>query len=85
MPSQRPTVLSNPRTDTAFVANVEQLLDSVATPEALQVGLRETYPAAVVRARDISSESGTVWYVYREGRWVPPPSDREGVDERTRG
>ena len=33
--------------------------------------LRERYPLAVVRPRDLSSERTAVWYVYREGSWVP--------------
>ncbi len=43
----------------------------------LQRGLREHHPQAAVRAREISDEVSVVWYVYREGRWIPP----EGITE----
>ena len=45
----------------------------------LQAALRETYPRAVVRAREISSERETVWYAYRDGHWVPSLGGREGT------
>ena len=37
----------------------------------LQTGLRAEFPDAVVRRRELSSESTEVWYVYRDGRWTP--------------
>jgi hypothetical protein len=68
----RPILILNPGDDAAF-AGYAQELASVGglTPEALQRGLRERYPGAAVRPRDLSSERTTVWYVYRDGRWVP--------------
>lgn len=69
----RPVLITNPRSDEGFVAAVETAMDGVDDPAALQARLREHYPLAVVRPRDLSSEPVTVWYVYRDGHWV---SDR---------
>ncbi|HVL54293.1 MAG TPA: hypothetical protein VM344_08530 [Vitreimonas sp.] len=67
----RPILILNPRHDDGFVTFAERALASgAATPEDLQAALRERYPRAVVRARDLSSESGLIWYVYRDGHWV---------------
>lgn len=68
--TSRPALIVNPRTDEAFVELVEQLSNGAATPADLQVALRGSYPQAVVRARDLSSESLAVWYVFRDGHWV---------------
>ena len=62
-----------------FAAAAHALLDGgTGTPAQLQRSLRERYPRAVVRARELSSEPSEVWYVYREGRWIPSdgPGDR---------
>ncbi len=70
-------LVTNPRADEEFRTHARELLDLGArTPEALASALRERYPGSVVRARDIEGERRTVWYVYREGRWV------SGVRER---
>jgi hypothetical protein len=69
----RPVLITNPRSDEAFVAAVEAAVDGADAPADLQARLRERYPQAVVRPRDLSSEPVTVWYVYRDGHWV---SDR---------
>jgi len=37
--------------------------------------MRPEYPRIVVRARLLDHESVVVWYVYREGYWVPAPVD----------
>ena len=66
----RPTLVLNPRHDDAFEAMAGTLVDGTASPAELEAGLRTRYPNTVVRARDLSSESGEVWYVYREGRWI---------------
>jgi hypothetical protein len=66
----RPTLVLNPRHDPAFEAVAGALVDGKVSPAELEAGLRAHYPDAVVRARDLSSESGEVWYVYREGRWI---------------
>lgn len=70
----------NPRSDQHFVARAEEAATDAATAEELQGRLRVDYPRAVVRLRQISGESDLVWYVYREGRWVPP----EGATEETK-
>jgi hypothetical protein len=69
-----PTALVlNPRSDTAFVAFAETALaNGAATPDDFQERLRERYPRAVVRQRELASEPFTIWYCYRDGRWVQP-------------
>ena len=69
-----PTALVlNPRSDAVFVAFAEAALtDGVTTPDAFQDRLRERYPRAVVRQRELASEQFTIWYCYRDGRWVQP-------------
>lgn len=68
----RPIVILNPRSDARFVELVTQVMaDAVGQPADLQSGLRAEFPEAVVRRRELSSESTEVWYVYRDGRWTP--------------
>lgn len=69
-----PTALVlNPRSDAAFVAFAEAVLaDGVTMPHDFQDRLRERYPRAVVRQRELASEPFTIWYCYRDGRWVQP-------------
>lgn len=63
-------VVLNPRADEVFVAFAEAILaEGPATPEAFQARLRERYPAAIVRKRDLHAEPLTVWYCYRDGHW----------------
>ena len=69
--SQRPVLILNPRDDTGFTAYAEELVINALDAQELQGKLRERYPLAVVRPRDLSSERTAVWYVYREGFWVP--------------
>jgi hypothetical protein len=65
------TLVVNPRDDTHFVALAERLLaDGVRSPNDLQERLRQEYPDAVVRARELDGEAFTIWYVYRDGHWV---------------
>ena len=67
-----PRLMLNPRDDEPFVATATHLVATGAdTPQRLQEELRKRYPAAVVRRRDLVGEAGDVWYVYRDGRWVP--------------
>ena len=68
----RPLLVVNPRTDASFVAYVNEQIDGLVEvdPLSLQARLRERHPAATVHARLLSSEPSTVWYVYRDGRWV---------------
>ena len=68
----RPIVILNPRSDARFVELVSELMaDAVGPTSDLQAGLRAEFPDAVVRRRELSSESTEVWYVYRDGRWTP--------------
>jgi hypothetical protein len=63
-------LIVNPASDRVFREFAEVSLRPKDDPQALQRRLRERYPKAVVRARDLSGEPLDVWYVYREGRWV---------------
>ena len=72
---RQPALAIYPRTDLEFVAMVYTLLVDTADPVELQSRLRETYPLALVRPREISSEPMATWYVYRDGRWNPDPVD----------
>jgi hypothetical protein len=68
----RPILILNPRDDPAFTGLAQELAaGGDLAPDDLQRRLREQYPLAAVRPRDLSSERTTVWYVYRDGRWVP--------------
>ncbi len=61
----------NPRSDADFVALAERLTtDAMPSPDAFQRALRERYPHAVVRPRDLASEAVEIWYVYRDGHWT---------------
>jgi hypothetical protein len=63
--------LVNPPTDARFVRIVGVLIEEgVADAAALQGRLRRLYPRAVVRERDLADEP-PLWYVYRDGHWVP--------------
>lgn len=69
----RPTLVLNPTDDEDFRSAAEALLDSgVHAPDRLQLCLRERYPDAVVRPRELAGEHVQIWYVYRDGHWVRP-------------
>jgi hypothetical protein len=69
----RPVLIVNPRDDSSFGARAEGLVEQgVAGAADLQARLRDSYPRATVRPRELSSEQTVVWYVYRDGHWVPP-------------
>ena len=71
-----PTLFLNPVDDDGFVRRVNDLIaGGVAEPAELEDRLRAWYPDAVVRPRDLANERSNVWYVYRDGHWVP--SDTE--------
>ena len=63
----------NPRSDTGFVLEAERLAaDGMTRPALLQAALRHgAFPLAAVHARELSGERTTIWYVYRDGRWIP--------------
>jgi len=71
----RPTLLVNPPSDMRLRATLDRMMDerSPATPSDLEALMRPDYPRIVVRARALEHESVVVWYVYREGYWVPAP------------
>jgi hypothetical protein len=62
----------NPVDDEEFVSRVNDLVAAgAADPDDLEQRLRAWYPEAVVRARDLANERNNIWYVYRDGHWVP--------------
>ena len=66
-------VVLNPRNDEDFVSYAEAILaEGETTPGAFQQRLRERYPSAVVRPRELASEPFTLWYCYRDGSWTRP-------------
>ena len=65
------TFVINPRSDEEFVARVQTEGPASSSAEALQARLRADYPKAVVRPRQLEGEREEIWYVYREGSWVP--------------
>jgi hypothetical protein len=66
-------VVLNPRNDEDFVAYAEAILaEGETTPDAFQERMRERYPSAVVRPRELASEPFTLWYCYRDGTWTRP-------------
>ncbi len=74
---QHPVLFLNPADDQAFRRSVDDALaDGSIGATELQRRLRDDFPRAVVRPRDLASERLTVWYVYREGHWVGGEGDR---------
>jgi hypothetical protein len=72
-PGAEPTLVLNPDDDEQFAAAALGLvMQGARTASRLQAALRRTYPAALVRRRELSGEAIEVWYVYREGHWIPP-------------
>jgi hypothetical protein len=74
----------NPADDREFEAFVASVHDPAAGWDALEHGLRRRYPQAIVRPRDLSGERVSVWYVYRDGHWIPsrPRPKSDGDDGR---
>ena len=81
----RPVLIINPATDASFAALAEiELAMNGHDRGAFEARLRRRYPRTVVRARELSGEPTTIWYVYRDGRWTKsqrPPEDRMGDDD----
>ena len=70
-----PTLILNPRHDAGFVAAAEAIVSNgVDSPSELEVRLRQRYPDALVRPRELAGEALTIWYVYRDGHWIPGPA-----------
>jgi hypothetical protein len=77
----RPTLLVNPPSDVQLRATLDRPMDeqSPESPGELEALMRPEYPRIVVRARALEHESVVVWYVYREGYWVPAPVDDTAI------
>lgn len=72
----------NPDDDEEFASTAWSLMaNGAVTPPVLQAALRNAYPRAVVRRRELSGEPVEVWYVYRDGHWVR--SIGRDADDRT--
>jgi hypothetical protein len=71
----RPTLLVNPPSDMRLRETLDRTMDerTPGSPSELEALMRPEYPRIVVRARALEHESVVVWYVYREGYWVPAP------------
>jgi hypothetical protein len=76
--TQRPSLITNPADDLAFRDDAEAALREGRSIEDLQTILRRDYPRAVVRSRDLAGERPVMWYVYREGHWVPRHDPGQG-------
>ncbi len=70
------TLIINPANDASFVEAVDSVYKDAATIAELESRLRVRYPHATVRARQLSGETTQVWYVYRDGSWTDPRSER---------
>ena len=67
----RPTLVLNPPDDADFRSVALALVeDGAADPARLQARLRDRWPLAIVRRRDLAGEQAQIWYVYRDGHWV---------------
>jgi hypothetical protein len=66
--TQRPNLVTNPADDVAFRHGAEAALQEGQSVAELQVLLRQDFPRAVVRPRELDSERLVVWYVYSDGR-----------------
>jgi hypothetical protein len=72
-PGAEPTLVLNPDDDEEFAASAWRLVaEGATTAPELEAALRRTYPKALVRRRELSGEAVEIWYVYREGHWIPP-------------
>ena len=69
----RPTLVLNPPGDDAFRASAEGLIEGgIVEPAVLEDRLRQRWPHALVRPRELAGEQSQIWYVYREGHWIRP-------------
>lgn len=68
----------NPRSDRSFVGLVESVMrEGIRSRQELEARLRAVYPEAVVRERGLYGDVSPIWYVYRDGHWVPDAEDAE--------
>jgi hypothetical protein len=78
------TLVLNPRDDPPFVGLAEAIVtEGIGAPAELQTRLRQAYPNAIVRARELDGEAQSIWYVYRDGHWIP--AERGGARETDGG
>jgi hypothetical protein len=69
----RPTLVLTPPDDEDFSSSAARLVENgVLEPEKLQHQLRERWPHALVRPRELAGEQAQIWYVYRDGHWIKP-------------
>lgn len=71
-----PMLILSPPDDHAFVAASRAAVGIGSSPAQLELALRVLYPHAIVRRRELIGERFTIWYVYRDGHWVPPGTRR---------
>ena len=67
----RPQLVINPSTDAEFAAFAWMTLNGLASSDEFERRLRVSYPGAVVHTRQLADEPLAIWYVYRDGRWIP--------------
>lgn len=65
-----PILLLNPVDDESFRRAVEIWQPARWDAAGLQRHLRDRYPDALVRPRDLPGEERATWYVYRDGHWI---------------
>ena len=67
-----PTLVLNPRYDTDFVTLAESIVaEGIGSAHELEERLQQRYAHVLVRARELNGEMFTIWYVYRDGHWIP--------------
>jgi hypothetical protein len=59
----------SPAGDGDFAALAQRLAQEAPDRAEFERRLRDRYPAAVVRSRDLSGELASTFYVYRDGHW----------------
>ena len=71
-----PMLILSPPDDHDFATASLDAVGERTLPADLQSALRTKYPSAVVRLRELMGERFAIWYVYRDGHWVPPGTRR---------
>jgi hypothetical protein len=63
-----PRIVCIPSSDPEMCGVVAGIYKSIPwiTPEKLQAALRQVYPKALVRRRELSGEPMPTWYVFRD-------------------
>jgi hypothetical protein len=71
-------LLCFPPVDAVFAEFARRAMDAIGPPrpDQLETYLRQVYPAAVVREREVLASFGRpAWYIYRDGRYSPFVAD----------